>query len=181
MWFISHFSTGDRRMETRPTAPCEAAVWGREDLRREGAEQGSEKTGSDGYLESVGSVAVHVAFMKIIITTDRRVHDAQCSPVVPTPRTSRSDDGLRRDYTDRRRGCCAILHTFARHDHVPFEKADWVPRCSWRQGLWGPQQVCQQVWVEPGYYDYGQGYGIGGGWTTAVITMIRMMKTTRIR
>jgi hypothetical protein len=47
---------------------------------------------------------------------------------------------------------------------APFEKADWVPRCSWRQGLWGPQQVCQQVWVEPGYYDYGQGYGSGGGW-----------------
>src|SRR5947209_238905 len=26
MWFISHFSTEDRRMEARPTAPCEAAV-----------------------------------------------------------------------------------------------------------------------------------------------------------
>lgn len=47
---------------------------------------------------------------------------------------------------------------------APFEKADWVPRCWWRQTLWGSQQVCQQVWVEPRYYDYGQGYGPGGGW-----------------
>jgi hypothetical protein len=47
---------------------------------------------------------------------------------------------------------------------APIEKAAWVPRCWWHQGLWGPQQVCQQVWVEPRYYDYGQGYGFGGGW-----------------
>lgn len=46
----------------------------------------------------------------------------------------------------------------------PFEKAAWVPRCSWRQGLWGPQQVCQQVWVKSRYYSYDRGYGFGGGW-----------------
>ena len=47
---------------------------------------------------------------------------------------------------------------------APFEKAAWVPRCWWRQGLWGSQQVCQQVWVEPRYYDYDRGYRFGGGW-----------------
>lgn len=47
---------------------------------------------------------------------------------------------------------------------APFEKPAWVPRCWWRQGLWGSQQVCQQVWVEPRYYDYDRGYGFGGGW-----------------
>jgi hypothetical protein len=49
----------------------------------------------------------------------------------------------------------------------PFDdiaKKKWDRMQAWRQGLWGPQQVCQQVWVEPRYYDYGQGYGFGGGW-----------------
>jgi hypothetical protein len=47
---------------------------------------------------------------------------------------------------------------------TPLEKADWVPRCWWRQGLWGPQQVCQQVWAQPQYYGYGGGYGGRGDW-----------------
>ena len=47
---------------------------------------------------------------------------------------------------------------------VSFNKAAWVQQCWWRQGLWGPQQVCQQVWVEPDYYNYDRGYRFDGGW-----------------
>jgi hypothetical protein len=63
---------------------------------------------------------------------------------------------------------------------APFEKAAWVPRCWWRQGLWGPRQVCQQVWVEQRYYNYDRGYASSGVGTIAVITMTRTTKKTRI-
>ena len=40
-------------------------------------------------------------------------------------------------------------------DTAAVEKAEWAPRCWWKDTYWGPQQVCRQSWAQPSYPGYG--------------------------